>query len=98
MLPPPKILLFLLKHPVYLVVLTVHVHNNDIVKLLRRMYAVFLTSRHGITSQKASTSNNTAAGTLYLVFSVWKFLQPCVSVQYECALKSSRPNNEKTNL
>jgi hypothetical protein len=37
---------------IYLVVLTVHVHNNDTVTSLRRMYAVFRTSRHRITSQK----------------------------------------------
>jgi len=67
---------------IYLVVLTVHVHNNDTAKSLRRMYAVFRTSRHGITSQKTSTSNNTAAGNSNLVFCVWKFLQPCVSVKY----------------
>jgi hypothetical protein len=67
---------------IYLVVLTVHVHNNATRKSLRRIYAVFRASRHGITSQKTSTSNSTAAGTSNFVFCVWKFLQPCVSVQY----------------
>ena len=64
-----------------LVVLTVHVHNNNNIKTLRRIYAVFRTNRHGITSQKISASNNITAGTSNLVFCVWKFLQPCVSVK-----------------